>query len=319
MNNESMRLAERSIVFFGSPAFAEPSLRALHAAGYDIPLVVTQPDKPAGRGGRVTPPRVKVVATELGLPVFQPPNLKAPAVVDELRSRNPGAFVVAAYGKIIPRAVLEIPTRGSVNVHASLLPRWRGASPIESAILAGDEQTGVCIMEVVMKMDAGDVVSRREVAVGQHSTATLEPLLAEVGAQLLVQTLPAWFAGEIAPTPQDESLVTYCTLIQKNDGFIPADATATTAERMVRAFNPWPGAFVLYKGERLAIWRASVVESPGEAAPGTLFVHQKVPAIALASGALLLEEVQRQGGKRISGRDFLNGERDRLDPKVVLA
>lgn len=309
---------ETSVVFFGSPAFAEPSLRALHAAGYSIPLVVTQPDKPAGRGSKVRPPRIKVVASELGLDVFQPATLKEPTVAETLAFVKPDVFVVAAYGKIIPRVVLDIPVRGSVNVHASLLPRWRGASPIESAILAGDERTGVCIMEVVAKMDAGDVVACVDTPVADHSTATLEPLLAEMGASLLVDTLPVWVGRETETTPQDESLVTYCTLIQKSDGFIPADATAEVAERMVRAFNPWPGAFVQYKGERLAIWKARPLADIGEAAPGAIVVHEKMPAIVLHRGALLVEEVQRQGSKRISGRDFLNGERDNLAPSVAL-
>lgn len=309
---------DTSVVFFGSPAFAEPSLRALHAAGYRITLVVTQPDKPAGRGSKVTPPRIKVVASELGLDVFQPATLKEPTVAETLASVEPDVFVVVAYGKIIPRAVLDIPVRGSVNVHASLLPRWRGASPIESAILAGDERTGVCIMEVVAKMDAGDVVACVDTPVAGHSTATLEPLLAEMGASLLVDTLPSWVGRETETTPQDEALVTYCTLIQKSDGFIPAEATAEVAERMVRAFNPWPGAYVQYKGERLAIWKARPLADVGEAAPGAIIVHEKMPAIVLQRGALLVEEVQRQGSKRITGRDFLNGERDNLAPSVAL-
>ncbi len=307
------------VVFMGSPTFAEPTLRALNSAGYLVPLVITQPDRPAGRGSKLTPPPVKVLAESLGLPVFQPETLKKAETLQRIRDAAPDVLVVAAYGKIIPRTILEIPSRGALNVHASLLPRWRGASPIESAILAGDHATGVTIMEVVQKMDAGPIVSATQVPIDPADTAgSLETRLAERGAELLVETLPGWYDGEIAPHEQDESQVTYCSLIKKEDGHLAAGMTAGEAERAVRAYNPWPGAFVAYGEYRLGIWKARVEPDAGDAAPGDLVVRDREPAIAFRDGLLVLEEVQRQGARRMRGRDFLNGERDRLQSKVGL-
>ncbi len=309
--------ATTRVIFMGSPAFAEPSLRALNSAGYLIPLVVTQPDKPAGRGSRLRPPPVKALAEDLGLDTFQPQTLKSPEVAERFRAARPDVIVVAAYGKIIPQALLDIPARGPLNVHASLLPRWRGASPVAAAILEGDSVTGVSIMEVVQKMDAGPVLARAEVPMEPtDTTGTLEPRLAARGAELLLDILPAWYDGTIKAEPQNESQATYCSLISKEDGHIPANASAVQAERMVRAYNPWPGAFVIYRGSRLAIWRARVEDLPDDASPGTLFDHNREPAIAFHDGLLVLEEVQRQGAKRLSGRDFLNGERGQLAPEV---
>lgn len=307
------------VAFFGSPEFAVPSLRALAAAGYDIALVVTQPDRPAGRGGRLTPPAVKTAALELGLPVAQPESVKTPEFAAQLAGLALDAAVVAAYGKILPQRLLDIPRRGFVNVHASLLPRWRGASPITAAILAGDTITGVSIMQLVLKMDAGPVISRAEEPIRPDDTAgTLEARLAELGARELVRVLPGWLDGTLTAEPQDEAQATYCGLVRKEDGRLRAVMTAAEAERAVRAYDPWPGAFVLYRGEPLRIWRARVAEGPAAPA-GTMRLLDGEPAIRFADGWVVLTDVQRPGGKRMPGRAFAAGERGRLEPTAGLA
>ena len=314
-----MRAEDTTVVFMGSPAFAVPSLRALATAGYRVVAALTQPDKPAGRGGALHAPEVKRTAQELGIPVVQPDSLRDQAVQTHLASFEAEVFVVAAYGKLLPRAVLAMPSHGCINVHASLLPRWRGASPIVAALLAGDEETGVTLMELAPRMDAGPIIAARAMPLSPRDTTNaVEPRLAELGAELLVETLPGWLRGEIVAKPQDESAVTTCPLITKADGHLQSGMSAEQAERAVRAYNPWPGAFVEYRGQRLAIWSASVDAGPN-LEPGTMQIHGKQPAVAFAGGWLVLEEVQRQGSKRMSGQAFLAGERGQLAPKVGLA
>ncbi|MGE3076207.1 MAG: methionyl-tRNA formyltransferase [Dehalococcoidia bacterium] len=308
-----------NVVFMGSPEFAVPSLRALVEAGYRVTLAVTQPDKRAGRGGRMQQPPVKQAAAELGIDVFQPETMRDEAVQERLRAAEADVFVVAAYGKILPQPVLDIPRRGCVNVHASLLPKWRGPSPIVASILAGDAKTGVSIMELVRKMDAGPVISRVEVLIDPEDTAAgLEPRLAETGAAELVRVLPGWLSGELKPEPQDENSATYCHLIAKSDGWLKAEMSVDEAERAVRAYDPWPGAFVMYGDLRLSIWRAQKVDLP-LGAPGELQLVDGVPALGLHDGWLALLEVQRPGGKRLDAKQFVSGERGKLLPGAVLA
>ncbi len=310
-------MSEPRLVFFGSPEFALPSLRALLEAGYHVALVVTQPDRPAGRGGRLQAPPVKRAALGAGLSVFQPETLRGGEAEERLRAADPDAFVIAAYGKILPQRILDIPRRGSLNVHASLLPRWRGPSPVAAAILAGDRETGVTIMEVTAKMDAGPIVAQRRVPIlPDDRTGTLEPRLAAVGAELLVEVLPGWLAGELRGVPQDEAQATYCPLLRKDDGRLSPDLDVATAERAVRAYDPWPGAFVIYRGERLAIWQAHIAADPPQPLPppGTVLVVERAPALAFRGGILVLDVVQRPGGRRLTGREFLNGERGQLAP-----
>lgn len=306
------------VVFMGSPEFAVPSLKALHDAGYPVALVVTQPDKPAGRGGRLQKPAVKLAAEELAIDVFQPGSLRDTDVHERLASANADVFVVAAYGKILPQAILDLPRRGSVNVHASLLPKWRGPSPIAAAIRAGDRETGVSIMELVRKMDAGPVISRLTLPIApDETTATLEPKLAVAGAGELVRVLSAWFEGTLTPEPQDEARATYCHILNRQDGFLTPLQTVADAEHAVRAYNPWPGVSIEIEGERLAIWAARAVEGAGQ--PGALTIVQKRPALALNGGLLVLDEVQRPGGKRLSGEQYLAGRRGVLPPAANLA
>ncbi len=308
----------------GSPEFALPTLRALAENGYDLRLVVTQPDRRAGRGSRLVAPPVKTEAERLGVPIFQPPTLRAPDVLATLAASEPDLIVVAAYGRILPRTLLDLPRHPIVNVHPSLLPRWRGPSPVTAAILAGDATTGVSIMQLVPKMDAGPVLAARPFPIAPtDTTATLEPRLADAGAALLVETLPPWLDGDIPAVPQDEQHVTTCPLLQKAHGHLRAAMTAAEAERAVRAYDSWPGAFVRYRDNRLAIWRAHVGEESEDAAavpaPGDLTLHDGRPAIAFREGLLVLDEVQRPGGRRITGEAFLNGEGGRLDPSCELA
>jgi methionyl-tRNA formyltransferase len=315
MTTEDMR-----VVFMGSPEFAVPSLQALAKAGYNVVASVSQPDRPAGRGGRVHAPEVKLAATDLGIETVQPESLRGEDVREKLASFAADIFVVAAYGKILPRAVLALPTRGCINVHGSLLPRWRGPSPIAAAILAGDPETGVSIMELEPKMDAGPVIARRALPISPtDTTGGLEPRLAALGAATLIGVLPAWFERQLPAEPQDESLVTYCQLLTKADGWLNAAMTAAEAERAVRAYNPWPGAFVEYRGERLAIWSAHISPEPQGLPPGATAVIEHAPAIAFVDGMLVLDEVQRSGARRTTGLQFLNGQRGQLAPEVVLA
>lgn len=302
----------------GSPEFAVPTLQKLVEAGYEVALAVSQPDKPAGRGGRMQAPPVKVAAEGLGVEVFQPVTMRDEAVQARLRGTDADVFVVAAYGKILPQAVLDIPRRGCLNVHASLLPKWRGPSPIFASILAGDAETGVSIMQLVRKMDAGPVLSTVRLPIrGEDTAEALEPRLAEAGADELVRVLPAWLQGSLTATPQDEAAATYCHLIAKDDGWLKASMTVAEAERAARAYNPWPGAFVEYTGQRLGIWKARISsEEPG--APGEARVIARLPAVGFADGWLLLEEVQKPGGKRLSAQQFLAGERGAFGPVVRL-
>ena len=306
------------VLFMGSPEFASPALRALHAGGYDVVAAVSQPDRPAGRGGRVKMPAVKAAALELGIEPFQPESVKDEAVVLQLAAYKADIFVVAAYGRILPRAVLALPRRGCVNIHGSLLPRWRGPSPISAAILAGDAETGVSIMELLPKMDAGPVITSVALPLGPEATAGgVSAELAQLGAATLLQVLPGWLNGELLAAPQDELLVTYCHLVSKSDGHLRAEMTVREAERVVRAYNPWPGAFVTYRGQRLSIWRAHV--EARECAVGAMSVIERKPAVGLPGGWLVLDDLQRTGSKRVTGEQFVNGERGSLEPVAGLA
>jgi len=311
-----------SIIFVGTPPFAVPSLRRLASAGHAISAVVTQPDRAAGRHRTPLPPPVKLAAEELGLRVLQPENLRDPAAVAELRALAPEAIVVVAYGQILRPDVLAIPDRGVLNVHPSLLPRWRGASPIPAGILEGDEQTGVTIMLMDAGMDSGPILSQEAFAIGVNDTAaSLSERLSAAGAELLADTLPRWLSREIEPAPQNNSQATTCPLLRKEDGAIDWRLPATDIWRRVRAYNPWPGAYTSLGGELLHIWRAwpldqesgaeprTVVEIadalnaelPAEIAPGSAF------AVQTGSGILVPLEVQRAGRRVLSADEFRGG------------
>jgi methionyl-tRNA formyltransferase len=297
------------IIFMGSPEFALPSLRAL-ANSYPVIGVVTQPDRPAGRGRTLTPPPVKSLAQEYGLPMIQPRRLREPQAMTQLRDWQPDVIVVAAFGQILKPDVLELPPYGCVNVHASLLPRWRGAAPIRAAILHGDEQAGITIMCMDPGIDTGPILNQRATPIQTDDTAeTLSGRLGELGAQLLLETLPGYLDGELAPEPQDESQATYAPMLKKEDGELDFQQTAVQLSRRVRAYHPWPGAFTTWNGKMLKIQCAHPLPNTS-AAPGERLIHLGLPAIGTAQGILVLDEIQPAGKKNMPGEVFLRGARD---------
>lgn len=306
--------APTRIVFMGTPLFAVPSLQALHAAGHgwEIVAVVTQPDRPAGRGKQVSVGPVKALAERLGLPVLQPPTLrKAPAAVAELAALSADLFVVAAYGLILPRRVLELPTYGCINVHASLLPAYRGASPISAAILDGLEVTGVSIMLMDEGMDTGPILTQATQPItATDTTGSLTERLAQQGAKLLVETLPRWLAGDLPPIPQAElpGMPSICRLIKKEAGLIDWSLPAATIERMTRAYAPWPSAYTTWKGGPLKIVQAAV--GAGAGAAGVVYATADGPAVGTGDGLLVLHRVQPAGKREMAARDWLNGAPD---------
>ena len=295
------------IVFAGTPAFAVPSLEALLASGHSLVAVYTQPDRPAGRGRRLQPSPVKRLALVHRIPVIQPDTLRDPRAIENFARLRPDLLVVAAYGLILPREILEIPALGAINVHASLLPRWRGAAPIQRAILAGDRETGVTIMQVVEALDAGPMLLKKATPIDPRETAgQLHDRLARLGAEALREVLPALASGRVDPEPQDESRATYAAKITKAEARLDWRRPATELERAVRAYNPWPGAHTGFDGRTLRIWQAEAVDAPAAAEPGTVIEARRTLEVACGEGRLRLLEVQLPGGRRLPARAFLN-------------
>ncbi|MBU4225267.1 MAG: methionyl-tRNA formyltransferase [Chloroflexi bacterium] len=297
------------IVFMGSPDFAVPVLKAL-AEKCNLVGVVTQPDRPAGRGRKLVPPPVKMLALTLGLPLIQPECLRAAEAMEQLRRWSPDLIVVAAFGQILRPEVLDLPRYDCINVHASRLPRWRGAAPINAAILAGDAETGVTIMRMDQGVDTGAILAQRAIPIApEDTTGTLNVKLAELGAGLLLETLPGYLSGEIKPHPQDDSLATYAPMLKKEDGLLDFTRPAEELARRVRAFNPWPGAFFEWEGGLFKVHRArlSGEKSPGA---GSRLIVEGRPAIGTSEGILILEEVQPAGKKSMPGKAFLAGGRN---------
>jgi methionyl-tRNA formyltransferase len=296
------------VVFMGSPDFALPTLGAL-ADAFDVIGVVTQPDRPAGRGHKLRPPEVKTLAIKLGLPVIQPPSLKDPQTIAELRKMAPDVIVVAAFGQILRPDVLALPRHGCVNVHASLLPRWRGAAPVQAAVLH-DDVTGVTIMKMDRGLDTGPILSQRAVPIRDTVTAgELFDELAQLGAELLIETLPRYVSGEIRPRPQDDAEATYAPRLSTADGELDFNQPADFLARMVRAYNPWPGTFSNVDGVRLKVFQAHSVQKM-DVIPAKRYIIDEQPAWGTADGVLVLDEVQAAGKERMPGRDFLRGVRD---------
>lgn len=294
----------------GSPEFAVPSLRGLVRA-HEVVGVVTQPDRASGRGRTLKAPPVKELALELKIPVFQPEKLRAPEAMDVLRAWSPDLIVVAAFGQILRQDVLDIPPHGSINVHASLLPRWRGAAPINAAILHGDEETGVTIMKMDAGLDTGPMLAKRAIRLGPEDTAgSVTDALSRLGADLLIETLPSYLNGELTLVPQPAEGMTYAPMLRKEEGRLDFSRPAAELERRVRAFNPWPGAFMDFDGTLLKIHRARVTEPREHAAVGERLIYRDQPAVGTGSGLIVLEEVQPAGKKPMSGKAFLSGARD---------
>ena len=300
------------LIFMGTPDFAVPSLEKLHQV-YEVVAVVTQPDRPKGRGRKMVSPPVKQVAEAAGLTILQSASLRAPEVVETLRALKPDLIVVAAFGQILRPNVLDLPPHGCLNVHASLLPRWRGAAPVNAAIRAGDTETGVTIMQMDPGLDTGPMLRKRAIPITpQHTAAILTQELADLGAALLIETLPDWLAGKITPEPQDDSLATLAPRIKKGEGQINWHQRAVEIERHVRAFDPWPGTYTFWQQQRLKIISVSLMtaQPPAGLAPGQIFRHGKEVAAATAEGAIILEQIQLAGKRPVTAQDFIHGVPD---------
>ena len=296
------------IVFAGTPGFAVPCLRAAAERG-EVVAVYTQPDRPAGRGRQLAPSPVKVEALARGLPVFQPENFKSETAREELRALRPDLMVVVAYGLILPQAVLDIPRLGCWNVHASLLPRWRGAAPIQRAIEAGDTRTVVCLMQMEKGLDTGPVLLEKRTPIGADDTGgSLHDRLSLLGAAVLAEGLRCTLAGEVlVSTPQPDEGVTYAHKLDKAEARLDFARPAIELERTVRAFNPWPVAEGAIAGENVRIWAAFAVDRQHDIAPGSVLAASRNGIeLACGEGVLRVTALQRPGGKRISAADYLN-------------
>lgn len=312
----------KRVLFMGTPEFAVPTLQALveHAApgrlwpsGLDIAGVVTRVDKPAGRGRQIVPSPVKQFALDRGIHVFQPGSFRHPEAVAQIQRTAPDVIIVAAFGQILPKAILELPRHCCLNVHASLLPRHRGASPIAAAILAGDAETGVTIMNMEEGLDTGPALSQRAIPIApDDTTGSLTAELATLGAALLIETLPQWMADGITPQPQDDALATMTRPIRKDEGRLDWTQPASVLARRVRAFSPWPTAFTTWNGRQVKILAAHPVEVETERAPGTCFLTGETNAdqrllCACGQGALALDVIQLEGKRALPTADVLRG------------
>ena len=286
------------LIFLGTPAFAVPTLEAIVRAGHDVALVVTQPDRPRGRGQVAAAPPVKEAALRLGIEVYQPERVRRPEAVERLRAIGAEAMVVVGYGQIIPQTVIDLAPLGIINVHGSLLPKYRGAGPIQWAIRNGETRTGVTTMRIDAGLDTGDMLLKAETEIGPEENAVeLGRRLAVMGADLLVETLAQLPA--IAAEKQDPAQATYAPLLKKEDGVIDWSRPAAAIHNQVRGLQPWPGAYTTFRGQTLHVWKSRVAERPG----------LKPWAVACGEGALELIEVQLEGRKRMSASDFANGQR----------
>jgi methionyl-tRNA formyltransferase len=310
------------IVFMGTPAFAVASLEAL-AAEHTLVGVVTQPDRPAGRGRQIAEPEVKAAARRLGLPVIQPRRLREAEALEQLRAWAPDLIVVAAFGQILRPEVLDLPPHGSLNVHASLLPRFRGAAPIAAAILAGDMQTGITIMRMDVGLDTGPILAQAPLAILPNDTRqSLTDRLAQLGADLLVDVIPPYLTGTLKPMPQEEAGVVVAPQLKKEDGRLDFARPAVHLERQVRAFTPWPGAFALWPDPAggaprlIKVLRAEALPDVGSP-PGLVVDTARGPAVASGSGALLLLEVQPPGKRPMAAADFARGARGFIGSRLA--
>jgi methionyl-tRNA formyltransferase len=297
-------------IFLGTPAFAVPTLERLVGAGHQVLAVVTQPDRPRGRGQHAAEPPVKAAAMKLGIPVYQPERLRRPDAVEFLRRLDAEVMVVVGYGQIIPQAVIDLVPLGIINVHASLLPKYRGAGPIQWAILNGETRTGVTTMRIDAGLDTGDMLLKAETEIGPDENAVeVGQRLAGMGADLLVMTLDGLEKGAIVPEPQNPAEATPAPLLKKEDGIIDWRQPATTIHNRVRGLQPWPGAYTKFRGQALHLWKSrKSPSSHGTTLPGRL-VNMKPLVVSCGEESLELLEVQLEGRKRMTAADFVNGQR----------
>jgi methionyl-tRNA formyltransferase len=298
------------VVFFGTPRFAVPTLAALLDSRHQVVGVVTQPDRPRGRGRKITAAPVKALAVERELQVLQPPTLRDGAITAAVQAWQPDVGVVAAYGQLIPKALLAVPRFGMINVHPSLLPKYRGAAPVHRAVIAGETETGVTIMRVAPKLDSGDMFARRTMPIGAEQTSEeLEDALAVAGAHLLVEVVDSLATGTAREEPQDERLVTYAARLTKEEGLLDWTLPATRIHDRVRGLHPWPHAYSYVNGRRIIVWRTVPLGIPAAAPPGTV-VRADAAGLQVATGdgtALALLELQSEGGRPLAIADFLRG------------
>ena len=293
----------------GTPEFALPSLNALHQSGHTIAAVVTQPDRPKGRGGHLAPPPAKVMAERFGLPVLQPAKMKDPAFIESLRVLKPDLIVVVAFGRILPPEILDLPTRGCVNLHASLLPKYRGAAPIQWAIINGEQETGLTTIRMDPGMDTGVILLHERVSIPPEDTAgSLSVRMAERGADLLLRTLKGIESGEIVPAPQNPAQATLAPLLEKEAGEIDWAQPAVAIANRIRGLSPWPGAYTFYRDERWRIWKGALIDKTGEEMPGTILQggREAIP-VATGRGLLQILEIQPENSRRMGIREFLAG------------
>jgi methionyl-tRNA formyltransferase len=299
-----------NLVFCGTPRFAVPTLTTLVQAGFTVSLVVTQPDKPRGRGLELVDSPVKQAALALRLPLAQPDKIKNnEQFKSQLSSLNPEAIIVVGYGRIIPRWMIDLPPMGNLNLHASLLPKYRGAAPIQWAIAAGEPKTGVTIMRIDEGLDTGDILTQREMAITNEDRAdTLVPRLAQMGAELMIETLHGLQAGKVVATPQDHSKATLAPILKKEDGLIDFNRTAVEIWNRLRGFQPWPGAYTSFRGKQLQVHAAKPSESSAVLAQGEVLADNDNLLVGCGNHtALAISELQLEGKKRMSAREFLNG------------
>ena len=299
-----------TIVFMGSPDFAVPTLNALYKY-YSIVGVITQPDRGSGRGRKLSSPPVKKLAVELGLPVIQPDNLaKDQDAKNQLLEWNPDLIVVTAFGQILKKDVLDLAPFGCINVHASLLPKWRGVSPIQAVILHGEEKTGITIMRMDEGIDTGDILHQCEIPIRSDETGgSLSEKLAKLGGKCILEMLPAYLTGKLKPIPQGNSQTEYAPKIRKTDGELDFTQPAETLEKQIRAYYPWPGCYTFWQKEVLKIHKAHIVDIPSPGV-GVLSIHNGYPAIGTQEGLLVIDQLQPAGKKSMTGEDFLRGSRN---------
>ncbi len=300
---------EPRIVFMGSPEFAVPVLTGLVHL-HKVVGVITQPDRPAGRGQKMTEPPVKRIAIQQGIPVFQPEKIRLPDAWEKLIEWSPDLIVVAAYGQILKQNILDLPKYGCINVHASLLPRWRGASPIQAAILNGDKKTGITIMKINAGLDTGDILAQEEITILENDTAgSLGVKLADLGVNILLKTIPDYLNGKIKPVQQSDESATYVAMIKKEDALLDFSLPIDFLERKIRAFDPWPCAFFIFNDKQLKVKSGYVSEIITNDC-GKRTIINGLPAISAAGGSLVITEIQPAGKRIMSGKEFLMGARD---------
>lgn len=306
------------IVFMGTPDFAAGALKSLIEAGHEITAVVTQPDKAKGRSQELLPPPVKVVALEHGIPVLQPVRIKRPEEVEKLKQYPADIYVVAAFGQLLSQEILDIPEFGCLNIHASLLPKYRGASPIQHVIIDGEEKTGITIMQMDAGLDTGDMLYQKEIVISPKDTyASLHDKLMVLGGEAIVEALPLLGQGKLVPRKQEDALSCYAHLIDKTMGELDFTKSAEILDRLIRGLNPWPSAYTTYHGKQLKVWEAEPVKSPKAGKPGEILAVEKdAVLVAAGSGALRITSLQLSGKKRMSAHDFLLGVR--MTPGEIL-